>query len=83
MTRPKPAATDGTSKRTFTVLVGCDWGTGYQAPGTVTTDVPADVAATWIDEGVIAEGTHPAPEPDHTGCLTAYPTALPVDEQEG
>jgi len=65
----EPDRTNGTSKRSFTVIVGCDYGTGYKAPGAVVDDVPASSVAQSLAEGVLVpegealpDGVIPIPE---------------------
>lgn len=42
------ATTSGASRRTFRVLIGCDWGEGYRPAGTIVDNVPAKIAAVWL-----------------------------------
>ena len=50
------ATTSGASRRSFRVLIGCDWGEGYRPAGTIVDNVPAKVAAVWVaDEPPVLE----------------------------
>lgn len=78
---PVVGATNGASKRKFVVVVGCDWGDGYRAPGTIVDNVPADIAPTWEAEGVIVEGDKvpdgPSPIEAQSSVSVTYPETIP------
>lgn len=68
-----PAKTDGASKRSFLVMVGCDYGDGYNPPGTVITGVPAALAPVWVAEGVLVpDGETPTVPLDVPSNVVTY-----------